>query len=436
MVDSVDGNVWYNYLNRKDKTSLLGEFGGGVGRKLLVCRESPQGRKFASFETYLHFYAYMASLEKTSRCFYEIIQSSCEIKPYFDIDIEVIEGLAHKRKDFEMCCASFAKCAAEITGVPGAFAMVFTSYGSGDVETAKKLSFHVVVGGAKLGSIAEGKEFCNFAISEFSKQADVGTTDENVKKHFITSIDTCVYKNVQQFRMVGSSKFKADVADRRTKVLSEELSYATPADMYTNFRKQFAASLVSLTANCESVSLLGEFHRYVNTKKIEQAAAAAFYKRKYEITSSNGDSVSTDDTDVDQVIEAVKSEFEKLGTHDFPFEVRESKPSLIILARKAESFCPICDRSHTHDNPYVRVYPDGTARYFCRRDPKNRSILVQVSASSPAKSTSIYTSPTTTKRADKTVPVKKRSVRELTRVKSSAASSSSSSASSIMLFKI
>ena len=394
------GAVWYNFLNRKDKKSLIsigdcnvsdslessGAAPAGGGGKLYVCREvyseyiQSSMRKYSSFETYLHFYEYMVKETNSEKHFYEIILNSMPVKPFFDIDIKIkdfqIEDVSPTFLDeqLKICCKEFAECAASVTEIPTTAGLVFSSYLAAAGEPLEKISFHVVVHGAKLDCVVDAKNFCNYTIEKFSKTETSECASPQIKQFFIDSIDTCVYKGVQQFRMLGSRKLNSGVS--RTKVLNKALSYNVPHPILTNQLRQFSASLVTVGANCESVSKLTEFYTYVERAAMAERALRLLRHNSFTLDSSSAVEMELDYSDAARIIDKVKKEFGRLGVNRFPFDFNQIDKSLISLTRREESYCPICSRNHEHENPFIKVFSDGSARFYCRRDPYKRSISI------------------------------------------------------------
>jgi hypothetical protein len=363
--------MWFNYLNRENKNSLLSHLAADdnkfiVSREVVVSTTAPSSRQFAAFETFVHFYEYMILTPPAQRSFYEMItESRCVgIKPFFDIDIPSsgTEGLAGIA-GIEMCCKQFAKCAALFTGVDTASGLVYTSYsrgiatGSAAASPPKKISFHVIIDGAKVNTIKEAEAFCLFAKEKF-RQAQ--RRHDPSSETFLAGIDMSVYKTNQQFRMLGSKKVGS--GPERTKILCPELSTEAPSQV--SFFKQYCASLVTNCHNCEFIK------REVFISFCPRPPAASVAQDEREI----------DTTEAQAVINSAKNEFLRKGLREFPFTLTKIQNSLIMLTRKRRSFCPICSREHENDNPFIKVFPDGSAGFYCRRNEARRFLPIPPAA--------------------------------------------------------
>jgi hypothetical protein len=66
----------------------------------------------------------------------------------------------------------------------------------------------------------------------------------------------------------------------------------------------------------------------------------------------------------------------KVGAANFPFALKSiSSDGIIMLKRLSSANCPICDRAHKSDSPFMYIIKN-TVFFNCRRNSENRSIKV------------------------------------------------------------
>jgi hypothetical protein len=60
------------------------------------------------------------------------------------------------------------------------------------------------------------------------------------------------------------------------------------------------------------------------------------------------------------------------------FKVRQVNSNRIILQKSGAYHCPVCDRKHDAENPYLTVNDDMSVFYHCRRAMDNKEKRVSV----------------------------------------------------------
>ena len=318
---------WYYYLNNEKEDNLLAK-GLPKNEELIICWQQ-KNRRYALFPDYHAFIQFQGQQDLSKRCFYETILPHHTRKIYFDVDADIdIDGpeLITILKE-----AIISKLGKDIT------ILVFTSH------TASKLSYHIVVPNYAL---KDEKALLNFY------QQILPLIPEKYQPY----MDSSVYKNTQQFRMLGSHKYEKD----NLKIISSKLSYNFKIPKrYVNQQARlnyiFYISLITYTTDC---TILREYDVKEN-------------KRKSQIvgTASEGD--------IDDVLDLFYTD-KNFSYDDFTFlSVLENNGNLIVTMRRQNpSYCPACKRIHENENPFLLV--KGIERkviYYCRRNNQDKYLL-------------------------------------------------------------
>lgn len=346
---------WYPFLIPRDgAVSLLDEhplsqLGGG---KLVVQWETPPlspvfrgiSRAFAVFDFYTDFYRFQQQLAPENRCFYEMILGEQAQKPHFDIDLPVTTTEEHATRDGGRLVRALIRACASVFSEHGRTLdlsrdlCVYTSHGVG------KRSYHLVV-----------NHHCHSDNSEARALYDavVARVDDPNRG----AIDHAVYSGKQLFRIVGSTKRGKD----RVKRFVEEFeldgvtvrhAYDDPAHLPISILYE---SLVTMTVDCIYFPRLVKPRErsLLELEDLSEEDAATFLQMVQE-TPARGD-----------------------------YSMANISGHILNLRRNRPSLCPVCDRTHGAENPYMFAVGD-KVYWNCRRSEDGRSFLVGRTTLSPA----------------------------------------------------
>lgn len=285
------GITWYDYLNNSNKNSLSRHYNLKDG--LVVRREKERGNEYAWFRNHIDFFVKTRSYPQN---FHEVVCGPR--KAYFDFD--KAQSLEELEKSVEEVCLVLLK----LLPIQKKDLFLFTSLGD------KKFSAHLVVNNYYYSSGRQVKQLFLLVLKEVS---------ERVKE----ILDPAVYSTIQNFRLLGSSKW----GEKRPKVHAklflekEEVQYDFPdPDSYP--MQILNISLLGCTNKC---TLLPDLF------KEEE-------KEQEDIEES----------EVKRIINFCRERME-----EFPFRKREIIGDIISLERVRPSYCKNCKRVHEKENPYI-----------------------------------------------------------------------------------
>lgn len=312
---------WFHYLNKKKEKNLLDSC-RIKDEDFIVCWHKDY-RKFAVFENYLAFIKFSEQTQLIDRCFYEILLPNKPRKIYFDIDLEINE-INREELIKEVKNAIFKLINKETT------ILIFTSH------TDEKSSFHIILPHYHVANEIAAANFYEKVL-------------EQVDNKYHPFIDRTVYKNVQQFRLLGSHKYNK----ANTKIFSMDLSenFTIPPRYVKTEAKLnylFRLSLISLINESQ---LLSEYNKSVKEKPNTQIIGTA------------------NEGDVEDILDIFYA-CENFSYDDFVYiNTIENNGNLIILFRRQNpTYCSNCKRIHENENPFLIV--QGIERniyYYCRR---------------------------------------------------------------------
>lgn len=419
---------WYPFLvggPSKRSADVLFESQRHVhGRTMVVCRDFNRSgscggggaqpavvvKQFAIFDSFLSFLAFSDSVvPPAERTFYEVI---CEgaMRPFFDIDIGGGGGGGKKRlvstESVEAAVARFARCAEEVArasikGGDREETNAITALVCSSNATPDKLSYHIIIAGGHLVSSGAAREFCYRVVGRFSNGFIPGTATDVVR----TGVDTCVYRKLQQLRILGSQKYGTG----RIKVFRPDLSpngSALPhghfpgVDEYTRL---FAALLVSTTTGTPQLNIAAAPSMMVKPRSSAAAFGSSFKGNHHPRGGGMQMDVVTPEEAYTALADTIAT-FEQHGV-SAPFALRDpfmayefdaaAGVAVIPLKRTSLSHCPVCNKDHDHENPYLAVSCDGgSIRWFCRRARRGFDIKTTTTATTavvPKRSTTTAT---------------------------------------------
>ena len=312
---------WYHYLNKVGEDNLI-QNERIDDENLIVCQQL-SSRRYTHFQNFAAFFRYYQTVPEDERCFYEILMPEKARKPYFDIDMDVgVEFGSDQEKEM---FREIRKIFRELLGKQYTL-LVFSSH------TERKRSYHLVIDDFILQNYKE----CEVFYDRFTERVT-----EKYKPYF----DRCVYKSVQQFRIVGNHKFNKDNTKKFEKELSVGFKY--PARCREKNAKMLHLLSVSLIYNNSYCQLLGGFSPPEEEKSLGFGAAC------------EGD-----------ISDVLQNFFAVYSPDDFQYsDCKEQNGNLLLILRRLNpTFCKECNRVHENENPFITVtggYRNIT--FYCRR---------------------------------------------------------------------
>ena len=312
---------------------------------------------YAYFDSYLEFYEYMQKFPVSERAFYEIIFGELPQKPHFDIDIDLkdFQDLFPNDdidKDAEFLLEAVITACIEVLAENSVILnlerdlLLYSSHGAG------KRSYHVIINNKCHDDNKEAKAFYEAVMVKVHAL----TGNKYVKTNFV---DKGVYNPRQQFRLMGCQK----QGSNRPKSFYERFLYRGVwhthiynEDVKDPIMKKLTIiyeSMVSFTSGCVYLPSL------VPIKPVNFNALGDFPDLERGI--------------VEQCLKMLQNKMK-----DCPFSLREVKGHYIILKREASSLCPVCDRVHEAEHPYMYI-TNGRVYWDCRRSAEyaeNKKFLV------------------------------------------------------------
>ena len=311
---------WYHYLNKVGEDNLI-QNEKLDDENLIVCQQLST-RKYTHFQNFSAFFRYFQTLPDHERCFYEILMPEKARKPYFDIDMEKSKVSDFDEKEL---FREIRKNFRDILGKEYTL-LVFSSH------TENKWSYHLIIDDFVLQNYKE----CEVFFDRFTDKIS-----EKYKPYF----DRCVYKSVQQFRIIGNHKFGKDNSKKFEKELSVGFKY--PARCREKNAKFLHLLSISLIYNNSYCQLLGGFSPPEEEKTLGMGAAC------------EGD-----------ISDVLQNFFASYSPDDFQYSsCKEQNGNLLLILRRLNpTYCKECDRVHQNENPFITVtggYRNIT--FYCRR---------------------------------------------------------------------
>lgn len=302
---------------------------------------SPDAKHFKTFGVFRsahQFLNYIADTPLMKRCYFEIIRGSHAQKHYVDIDIKLEDDKLFD--DFPHSIEEKIIIANKIVGLyVTALLSIKSEISPDDIlvfnsNASTKRSYHIIVDRWFFPSATQNKELFNDVMRKIPKQ---------YHKYF----DDRMYKNIQQFRTMFSTK----CGKNRFKVLDQQhSSWKLKGNFETDgmkMRELFYASLITeVTGNCNMLSFE--------------------YKEKVAYVPSR----DMNNTELEIVIRTFRTKFKDASS----FDIQEPKNSLIPLKRRCTSYCVVCQREHEAENPFLYVNFENKLFFNCRRNDTSQLI--------------------------------------------------------------
>jgi len=311
---------WYYYLNNKKEKNLLSDC-HIKDDNFIVCWQK-ENRRFSVFDDYLSFINFSNKTSLIERCFYEILLPEKARKIYFDIDLN--KGEVNEEELLDVIKKAIFELINKEVSI-----LIFTSH------TNKKYSFHIILPQYHVSN--------ELAAANFHSK-----TLEKIEEKYHPFIDNSVYKNTQQFRLLGSHKYgKANI-----KIFNPNLSenFSIPPRYVKSEAKYNYLFRLSLISNTVESSLLSEFNIKKERKAIEIIGTA-------------------NEGDIEDILDIFYAH-KDFSYDDFVYlnTIEKNGNLIITFRRQSATYCSNCKRVHENENPFLTV--KGIERniyYHCRR---------------------------------------------------------------------
>jgi hypothetical protein len=307
-------------------------------------KEAGPGHIFALFDDYLEFFHYYNSFPLRDRNFYEIVFGEFAQKPHFDIDIKLDElEMSYPGSDIDVVAetvrdAVINGCRTVLENMGEAYKLNIEKdlllYSS---HTDKKRSYHIVINNKCHDSNIEARAFYEAVIKCVSS-----ITNEK----YISFVDCAVYNKRQQFRTWGSQKVERGQPKEfhqtfDFKGVRYEHKYCEEIISPEHERLVvLRESLVGFTNGCISLPSL-----------VPQKVITTTYDNRFIL----------DEVSIAECLAMLKHVMKPC-----PFSFKEVNEHVIVLKRESASMCPMCERVHQNENPFLFVI-NNKVYWDCRR---------------------------------------------------------------------
>ena len=320
--------MWYKFLNKKNKNNLLNNGKINKEEDIIICKQfinenNKLNRVFTSFKNNIDLFDYQKKLNFSDNCLYEVCINENLRKLYFDIDID------DKNFDHLKFIKNIINNIELELDKP--IILCFSSH------TKIKWSYHIVIPNYK--TTKEGTKYFYEKIKN----------SLNYEKD-LNYIDGEVYKNIQQFRILGSHK----CLKNNIKILEKDLSknLIIPKRLINK---------ESIDKYIFSISLISYMNDGMDKNNL-------FLPKENEPKRVN--KIYINEIDINKILDIFYLYYDQ---YIFEYKDYTEKDGNLILTfyRKEPSYCKICKRYHENENPYLCVY--GIERdifFYCRRSNK------------------------------------------------------------------
>lgn len=336
------GMRWYSCFLKKDdsNSSLQSQYTKDeLDNMFLVCYNVGGRLLYSAFRNYLEFSRYQGLINCESKSFFEIIVGDRPQKPRFDIDN------LDSCSDYKLLLSNLVKACSELvveytTSKSLNLQRDVLIYESVTPEGINR-TFHVVLNNYYHQNNDQAKIFYQEVMNKL---------DEGYKEF----IDSSVYSSRQQFRILGSRKPNSN----RPKVHLSKW-------MYFDEEIEHVFDVVPNTPeHLESISL------YESLISVVDASTLLCHPYRTESKGKKAHDSDIPDIPPEMAIKALQMYAQRgdMGIKDkkFPYKITSIRGGLVILKRIRMSRCPICDRVHTSENPFLLIV-ENEVYFYCRR---------------------------------------------------------------------
>lgn len=267
-----------------------------------------------------------------NKCFYEVLSENIKRKMYFDIDID------DKSKLSNIDTFIYDVCGVIINILPDAYMLVTKS----ENNESPKCGIHIIIVNYFVENVYHAKRFYDNVYSYLP---------DNYKRFF----DDKVYKSVQQFRLLFSSKINENRPKRYFKLIPT-------INVKVNKKMLLNLSMIQLIENdigLEVLSIPEEKLFYIEPEI-----------NNHENVYYNNDDIIEQISD-EKVFKILKLAKNYINLTSFSYHC--TKGMFIILKRIRPSKCDFCKRIHEHENAFL-YERNGNIFFGCRRSDNNNIV--------------------------------------------------------------
>lgn len=373
--------------------------------QFVMQKDAPGGTKqFRAFKNADVAYDFIVSKHPAERTFYETVFDVHEKqKPHFDLDIVTTPEDPMDHTEL------LNRLLTEIKRVVGPELDLVDDVGvySSHAEDGSKRSYHVILTGYHVKNNVEAENFAKAIRAGMIAMTDSPASPE---AQFIEKcVDLCVYKKLQQFRLLGCTKIGRN---RHKSIVREYIAAGRTRtrEPHEDPRVEFRRSLLTVFDG-ESKYLEPSIY---NAKPIEKTEFSSFYddadtllralcsqSRQRAFAAVSGEAMDT----------LWLKEPEEVIAHcldagHLPMELGESLRRQTASGDLVPLVCPpaggyecvVCQRTHEHENPYLTLHEDWNSEasttlcprvvaivYRCRRDPQSSVRICSMRGGGPTK---------------------------------------------------
>ena len=282
-------------------------------------------RTAEKFDNYDEFYNF--AMNQPNPCFYEVLSESKKRKMYFDIDIHDKTKIDIDKFIYEVC--SIIRDILQDS-------IIMTTKSQND--TTVKCGIHFIIVNYVVSNVYNAKRFYDTVFSKIPNE---------YKDHF----DDKVYKSIQQFRVLFSSKMNENRPKRFFKMIPS-LNIKVDKKLLLNL------SLIQIIKNdigIEVFEIPEDILFYVEPKNYENN----YYHNESDIIEQ------IDDNKI-KIILKLASQYMDFSC----FKYTHTKGIFIVLKRLKPSKCFNCNRIHENENAFL-FEANNKIFFGCRRNNKN-----------------------------------------------------------------
>lgn len=387
-------------LAERKRRAELGQF--------VMQRDAPGGSKqFRAFENADKAYDFIVSKHPAERTFYETVFDVHERqKPHFDLDI--VTSPEDPMDHAEL----LNRLLTEIKRVLGPDFDLVEDLGvySSHAEDGSKCSYHVILTGYYVKNNIEAENF-----AKAIRDGMIAMSDEKAAQFIAKCLDLCVYKKLQQFRLLGCTKlgrnrYKSIVreycAAGRTRI------YEPSSDARVNFRRslltvfdqepKYLEPSIYMREESQVPAVPGSNKFYDDADALLRALCSK--SRRQAFAAVTGEAMDTlwlkePEEVIAHCIDAGHLPFELAGSLRLTVPRGDLMP--LVCPPGGGYDCLVCKRIHEHENPYLTLHEDpfsdaSTALYprvvaivyRCRRDPQTSMRICSLRGGGPTKMSS------------------------------------------------
>lgn len=337
--------TWYKFLVQ-EKGGLLSKFTvNDLIGKIVVQHIYNDERSFTIFDNYVSLSNFQSKFKPEYRCFHEVIFGGMQQKMRFDFDKKLTKNLSQCEDE----------CWRDVDDIIDAIIDLIPNFNlEKDLciyisNSEKKFSCHIISPTYCHSDNEDAKAFRDKVFEKLTKKEVNPWSVEREKE-----LDGGIYNTTSFLRILGSTKereLRPKIFLKTFKYKGREITHKYQIDVVDEKLErvvQMNESLITFTFNCNMLPLFrGEL---VQKQKAIRIIDDEIALKCFEMLEDH-----------------------PLFRNDCPFEIYESKGSLICLTRLKPSYCNLCSRVHDGWGPYLTISQKGTVYFHCRSAERDKA---------------------------------------------------------------